>query len=103
MLSRCRLPAEKIVEAQLQTLSRLQVVDACCNPERLLFATPDGRPLEANVLRAQLTARECRAEVNLLPSSAIRETAIRRFLDAEVMRRFHIRDHQAFVRKYRPK
>lgn len=104
------LPAScrKIVEAQLQTLSRLQAVDARCNPEHLLFATPDGRPLEANVLRTQLTAREHRAEVNLLPFSAIRETAIRRFLDtgasdAELMQRFHIRDHQAFVRKYRPK
>lgn len=52
---------QKMVEAQLRTLHILQVVDIRCNPNRLLFATPDGRPVEANVLLGRLALLERRA------------------------------------------
>lgn len=86
----------------------LQAVDARCNPDHLLFATPDGRPIEANVLREHLAVLERRAGVTGLTFSAIRETAIRQALedggtDAEVMERFHCKDRQAFLRRYRQK
>lgn len=104
------LPAacKRIVESQLGTLRTLQAVDARCNPDHLLFATPDGRPVEANVLREHLALLERRAGVPGLTFSAIRETAIRQALedggtDAEVMERFHCKDRQAFLRRYRPK
>ena len=104
------LPAacKRIVESQLGTLRTLQAVDARCNPDHLLFATPDGRPVEANVLREHLALLERRAGVPCLTFSAIRETAIRRALedggtDAEVMARFHCKDRQAFLRRYRQK
>ena len=104
------LPAacKRIVESQLRALRTLQAVDARCNPDHLLFATPDGRPVEANVLREHLALLERRAGVPGLTFSAIRETAIRRALedggtDAEVMARFHCKDRQAFLRRYRPK
>lgn len=46
------LPAacKRIVESQLRTLRTLQAMDARCNPDHLLFATPDGRPIEAKWL-----------------------------------------------------
>lgn len=104
------LPAacKRIVESQLGTLRTLQAVDARCNPDHLLFATPDGRPVEANVLREHLALLERRAGVPGLTFSAIRETAIRQALedggtDAEVMERFHCKDRQAFLRRYRQK
>ena len=104
------LPAacKRIVESQLGTLRTLQAVDARCNPDHLLFATPDGRPVEANVLREHLALLERRAGVPCLTFSTIRETAIRQALedggtDAEVMERFHCKDRQAFLRRYRPK
>lgn len=104
------LPAacKRIVESQLRALRTLQAVDARCNPDHLLFATPDGRPVEANVLREHLALLERRAGVPGLTFSAIRETAIRRALEdggtaAEVMERFHCKDRQAFLRRYRPK
>ena len=104
------LPAacKRIVESQLGTLRTLQAVDARCNPDHLLFATPDGRPVEANVLREHLALLERRAGVPGLTFSAIRETAIRQALadggtDAEVMARFHCKDRQAFLRRYRQK
>ena len=104
------LPAacKRIVESQLRTLHALQAVDARCNPDHLLFATPDGRPVEANVLREHLALLERRAGVPCLTFSTIRETAIRQALedggtDAEVMERFHCKDRQAFLRRYRPK
>ena len=104
------LPAacKRIVESQLGTLRTLQAVDARRNPEHLLFATPDGRPVEANVLREHLALLERRAGVPCLTFSTIRETAIRQALedggtDAEVMERFHCKDRQAFLRRYRPK
>ena len=104
------LPAacKRIVESQLRTLRALQAVDARCNPDHLLFATPDGRPVEANVLREHLALLERRAGVPCLTFSAIRETVIRQALgeggtDAEVMERFHCKDRQAFLRRYRPK
>ena len=104
------LPAacKRIVESQLGTLRTLQAVDARCNPDHLLFATPDGRPVEANVLREHLALLERRAGVPGLTFSAIRETAIRQALEdggtaAEVMERFHCKDRQAFLRRYRPK
>ena len=83
-------------------------MDARCNPDHLLFATPDGRPVEANVLREHLALLERRAGVPCLTFSTIRETAIRQALedggtDAEVMERFHCKDRQAFLRRYRPK
>ena len=97
------LPAacKRIVESQLRALRTLQAVDARCNPDHLLFATPDGRPVEANVLREHLALLERRAGVPGLTFSAIRETAIRQALadggtDAEVMARFHCKDRQAF-------
>lgn len=103
------LPAvcKSIVKSQLRTLRTLQAVDARCNPDHLLFATPDGRPVEANVLREHLALLERRAGVPGLTFSAIRETAIRQVLedggaDAEVMERFHCKDRQAFLRRYRP-
>lgn len=102
------LPAvcKKIIASQLRTLHILQEVDAHCNPNHLLFATPDGRPVEANVLREHLTLLEKRAGVPRLTFSAIRETAIHRALedggtDTEVMQRFHCKDRQAFLRRYR--
>ena len=99
---------KRIVELQLRTLRTLQAVDARCNPDHLLFATPDGRPIEANVLREHLAVLERRAGVTGLTFSAIRETAIRQALedggtDAEVMERFHCKDRQAFLRRYRQK
>lgn len=104
------LPAacKRIVESQLRALRTLQAVDARCNPDHLLFATPDGRPVEANVLREHLALLERRAGVPCLTFSAIRETAIRQALedggtDAEVMERFHCKDRQAFLRRYRQK
>lgn len=104
------LPAacKRIVESQLRALRTLQAVDARCNPDHLLFATPDGLPVEANVLREHLALLERRAGVPGLTFSAIRETAIRRALEdggtaAEVMERFHCKDRQAFLRRYRPK
>ncbi|HIZ48537.1 MAG TPA: hypothetical protein H9810_07470 [Candidatus Gemmiger excrementavium] len=104
------LPAacKRIVESQLRTLRTLQAVDARCNPDHLLFATPDGRPIEANVLREHLALLERRAGVPGLTFSAIRETIIRQALedggtDAEVMERFHCKDRQAFLRRYREK
>lgn len=104
------LPAvcKRIVESQLGTLRTLQAVDARCNPDHLLFATPDGRPVEANVLREHLALLERRAGVPGLTFSAIRETAILQALEdggtaAEVMERFHCKDRQAFLRRYRPK
>ena len=104
------LPAacKRIVESQLRALRTLQAVDARCNPDHLLFATPDGRPVEANVLREHLALLERRTGVPDLTFSAIRETAIRQALeeggtDAEVMERFHCKDRQAFLRRYRPK
>ena len=104
------LPAacKSIVESQLGTLRTLQAVDARCNPDHLLFATPDGRPVEANVLREHLALLERRAGVPGLTFSAIRETAIRQALedggtDAEVMERFHCKDRQAFSRRYHQK
>lgn len=104
------LPAacKSIVESQLRTLHVLQAVDARCNPDHLLFATPDGRPVEANVLREHLALLERRAGVPGLTFSAIRETAIRQALedggtDGEVMERFHCKDWQAFLRRYRQK
>ena len=104
------LPAacKSIVESQLRALRTLQAVDARCNPDHLLFATPDGRPVEANVLREHLALLERRAGVPGLTFSAIRETAIRQALedggtDAEVMERFHCKDRQAFLRRYRQK
>lgn len=104
------LPAacKRIVESQLGTLRTLQAVDARCNPDHLLFATPDGRPVEANVLREHLALLERRAGVPGLTFSAIRETAIRQALEdggtaAEVMERFHCKDRQAFLRRYRQK
>ena len=104
------LPAacKRIVESQLGTLRTLQVVDARCNPDHLLFATPDGRPVEANVLREHLALLERRAGVPGLTFSAIRETAIRQALEdggtaAEVMERFHCKDRQAFLRRYHQK
>ena len=67
-----------------------------------------GRPVEANVLREHLALLERRAGVPCLTFSTIRETAIRQALedggtDAEVMERFHCKDRQAFLRRYRPK
>lgn len=104
------LPAacKSIVELQVRTLRTLQAVDARCNPDHLLFATPDGRPIEANVLREHLALLERRAGVPGLTFSAIRETTIRQALedsgtDAEVMERFHCKDRQAFLRRYRQK
>lgn len=104
------LPAacKSIVESQIRTLCALQAVDARCNPDHLLFATPDGRPVEANVLREHLALLERRAGVPCLTFSAIRETAIRQALEdggtaAEVMERFHCKDRQAFLRRYRQK
>ena len=104
------LPAacKSIVKSQLGALRTLQAVDARCNPDHLLFATPDGRPVEANVLREHLALLERRAGVPCLTFSTIRETAIRQALedggtDAEVMERFHCKDRQAFLRRYRPK
>lgn len=104
------LPAacKRSVESQLGTLRTLQAVDARCNPDHLLFATPDGRPVEANVLREHLALLERRAGVPGLTFSAIRETAIRQALEdggtaAEVMERFHCKDRQAFLRRYRQK
>ncbi len=104
------LPAacKRIVESQIRTLCALQAVDARCNPDHLLFATPDGRPVEANVLREHLALLERRAGVPCLTFSAIRETAIRQALEdggtaAEVMERFHCKDRQAFLRRYRQK
>ena len=104
------LPAacKSIVESQIRTLCDLQAVDARCNPDHLLFATPDGRPVEANVLREHLALLERRAGVPCLTFSAIRETAIRQALedggtDAEVMERFHCKDRQAFSRRYHQK
>ena len=104
------LPAacKRIVESQLRTLRTLQAVDARCNPDHLLFATPDGRPIEANVLREHLALLERRAGVPGLTFSAIRETIIRQALedggtDAEVMERFHCKDRQAFLWRYREK
>ena len=104
------LPAacKSIVESQIRTLCALQAVDARCNPDRLLFATPDGRPVEANVLREHLALLERRAGVPCLTFSAIRETAIRQALEdggtaAEVMERFHCKDRQAFLRRYHQK
>lgn len=104
------LPAacKRIVESQLGTLRILQAVDARCNPDHLLFATPDGRPVEANVLREHLALLERRAGVPGLTFSAIRETAIRQALEdggttAEVMEQFHCKDRQAFSRRYRQK
>lgn len=99
---------KSIVESQLRTLRTLQAMDARCNPDHLLFATPDGRPVEANVLREHLALLERRACVPGLTFSAIRETAIRQALeeggtDAEVMERFHCKDRQAFLSRYRPK
>lgn len=104
------LPAacKSIVESQIRTLCALQAVDARCNPDHLLFATPDGRPVEANVLREHLALLERRAGVPCLTFSAIRETAIRQALEdggtaAEVMERFHCKDRQAFLRRYHQK
>ena len=104
------LPAacKSIVKSQLGALRTLQAVDARCNPDHLLFATPDGRPVEANVLREHLALLERRAGVPGLTFSAIRETAIRQALadggtDAEVMARFHCKDRQAFLCRYRQK
>ena len=104
------LPAacKSIVESQIRTLRALQAVDARCNPDHLLFATPDGRPVEANVLREHLALLERRAGVPGLTFSAIRETAIRQALedggtDAEVMERFHCKDRQDFSRRYHQK
>ena len=104
------LPAacKSIVKSQLGALRTLQAVDARCNPDHLLFATPDGLPVEANVLREHLALLERRAGVPCLTFSTIRETAIRQALedggtDAEVMERFHCKDRQAFLRRYRPK
>lgn len=104
------LPAacKRIVESQLRTLRTLQAMDARCNPDHLLFATPDGRPIEANVLREHLALLERRAGVPGLTFSAIRETIIRQALedggtDAEVMELFHCKDRQAFFRRYREK
>lgn len=104
------LPAacKRIVESQLRTLHALQAVDARCNPDHLLFATPDGRPVEADVLREHLALLERRAGIPGLTFSAIRETAIRQALedggtDAEVMERFHCKDRQAFSRRYHQK
>lgn len=104
------LPAacKSIVESQIRTLCALQAVDARCNPDHLLFATPDGRPVEANVLREHLALLERRAGVPCLTFSAIRETAIRQALEdggtaAEVMERFHCKDQQAFLRRYHQK
>ena len=99
---------KSIAESQLGALRTLQAVDARCNPDHLLFATPDGRPVEANVLREHLALLERRAGVPCLTFSTIRETAIRQALedggtDAEVMERFHCKDRQAFLRRYRPK
>lgn len=96
----------KIIEAQLHALRRLQAIDDRRNPEHLIFATPDGCPVEANVLRHQLEILEHRAGVRKLPFAAIRDTVIRQALEAgatdiEVMHRFHIKDRQAFVRRYR--
>ena len=105
-----KLPAacKSIVESQIRTLCALQAVDARCNPDHLLFATPDGRPVEANVLREHLALLERRAGVPCLTFSAIRETAIRQAREdggtaAEVMERFHCKDRQAFLRRYRQK
>ena len=104
------LPAacKSIVESQIRTLCALQAVDARCNPDHLLFATSDGRPVEANVLREHLALLERRAGVPCLTFSAIRETAIRQALEdggtaAEVMERFHCKDRQAFLRRYHQK
>ena len=72
------LPAacKSIVKSQLGALRTLQAVDARCNPDHLLFATPDGLPVEANVLREHLALLERRAGVPCLTFSTIRETAI---------------------------
>ena len=58
--------------------------------------------------KTRLALLERRAGVPCLTFSAIRETAIRQALedggtDAEVMERFHCKDRQAFLRRYRPK
>lgn len=58
--------------------------------------------------KTRLALLERRAGVPGLTFSAIRETAIRQALedggtDAEVMERFHCKDRQAFLRRYRQK
>ena len=96
---------EKILCRQLERVRLLHHVDPRRNPQNIVFSTPDGHPIEANTLRVHLARLEHTAGISPRCFSAIRETAIRRALDQgaapeEVMKRFHLRDRQAFFRSY---
>lgn len=96
---------EKILCRQLERVRLLHHVDPRRNPQNIVFSTPDGRPIEANTLRVHLARLEHTAGISPRCFSAIRETAIRRALaqgtaPEEVMKRFHLRDRQAFFRSY---